>query len=236
MKNLFRLLFLIIFALISFSVSFWFWRNLSGIKIITRNQRWADNKYLFADFDKYKQIILNQKKYLDNIKKNPKTYRKYLEKQAREKTKERYLLKNWKSEIKVDKVVQKIDDKKLWWGLSYKYYKTKIIIHHTATNYDKLKNVEDVKKLIRWIYYYQAIKRWWGDIWYNFLIWPFWNIYEWRFGWESVVWANSKRNNVPSIWIALIWNFNEILGHINQRWAFTFHIRWKQGKYYKIRD
>ena len=209
MRNLFRFLFLMIFVLFSFSVSFWFWRNLLGIKFITREQWWANDKYLFADFDKYKEIILNQKKYLEKLKRNPQAYRKYLEKQAREKTKQRFLLNNWRNEIKADKVIQKIDGKKLWWWIGYKYDKTKIIIHHTATNYDKLKNIEDVKNLIRWIYYYQAIKRWWWDIWYNFLIWPFWNIYEWRFGWESVVWANSKRNNVPSIWIALIWNFNE---------------------------
>ena len=207
-----KIAFIWVFFLVSLSISFWnynFSRDLTWVKIITRKQWGADSKYLFADYKAYKKLILNQKKYLDSLKHNPIAYKKYLEEQAIEKEKERYLLKNWKNEIRVNKVVKKIDGKKLWWWLAYKYNKTKIIIHHTATNYSKLKNVSDVEKLIRWIYYYHAIKRGWWDIWYNFLIWPFGNIYEWRFWWDSVVGANSKRNNVPSIWIALIWNFNQ---------------------------
>jgi hypothetical protein len=62
---------------------------------------------LYADFLKYKQSILKQKKHLDHLKKyNKNGYKKYLEKLAKEKEREKYLLKNWKKEIKVDKVVK----------------------------------------------------------------------------------------------------------------------------------
>ena len=205
MKKLFLLVVSLFFIWFSFA-SNW---DLPWIKIISRQQWWADSKYLFSDYKAYQQIILNQKKYMDWLKKNEQAYHKWLEKKAKEKMQEQYMLTHWKDEIKADKVVKTLDWKKLWWPISYKYNKTKIIIHHTAANYKRFKNVSDVKKYIRWVYYYHAIKRGWGDIGYNFLIWPFGNIYEWRAGGESVVGANSEWNNVPSIGIALIWNFEK---------------------------
>jgi type III secretory pathway component EscR len=65
---------------------------------------------LYADFSAYKKIILNQKKHLDYLKKYKKNeYRKYLEKQAQEKEREKYLLKNWNQEVKVDKVLKTLN-------------------------------------------------------------------------------------------------------------------------------
>ena len=78
-------------------------RNLTGVKIISRQQWWADSKYLFSDYKAYKQIILNQQKYLNWLKKNKAAYQKYLEKKAKEKAQENYLLTNWKEQIRVDK-------------------------------------------------------------------------------------------------------------------------------------
>jgi len=203
MKRLLTLFLFVFFITCSFANS----RNLPGIKLITREEWGADSKYLFSDYKEYKVLIENQKKYLENLKKNKYKYKKYLEKKAKEKTREKYLLENYKNSVKADKVIKTLNWKDLWWDIAYKNNKTSIIIHHTAADYNKFKTKEDIEKYLRWTYYYHAIKRGWGDIGYNFLIDKFWNIYEGRAGWEWVVWANSKRNNVQSIWIALIWNF-----------------------------
>ncbi len=205
--NLMKKVFVLIFVLLAFSISFSFNRNLPWIDIISRKQWWADSKYLYADYKAYKQMILAQKKYIEKLKKDKLAYKRWLEKQAIRKTQEKYLLKNWKQQVKADKYIPNLNWKRLFWPFSYKYHKVSIIIHHTDSDYRKFKSIEDVKKFIRGVYYYHAIKRWWWDIGYNFLIWPYWNIYEWRAGGDSVVGANSEWNNVSSIGIALIWNF-----------------------------
>lgn len=205
MKNLIWVIILYIFFLWN---SFSYYRDLEGIDIISRWEWMADDKYLFKDYEEYKEIIKYNEVLNHKIEQNPEDYKSLLEERAKNKEREKYLLENWPKEVKADKVLSKINWKELWWNLAYKNNKTKIIIHHTASSYTKNKNIEDVKKYIRWIYYYQAIKRWWWDIGYNFIIDQFWNIYEWRKGWEGIIWAHTKRNNVPSIWIALIWHFD----------------------------
>lgn len=201
---------LIFVFLTSILVSFSFWQdwNLPWVHIIKRQQWLAPEKYLFKDYKAYQKIIKNNEELNEKIKQDPTKYKSLLKKRAIEKQRERYMITNWKSEIKADKVIKKIDWKTLWWPIAYRHNKTKIIIHHTASLYTKNKNQKDVENFLRWIYYYHAIKRWWWDIWYNFIIDHFWNIYEWRKWWVDVIWANAKRNNVPSIWIVLIWNFN----------------------------
>ena len=99
------------------------------------------------------------------------------------------------------------------WGKALNYpeyfnhHKNKIIIHHTATDYDPNWNIEDVKSYLRKIYKYHTIDRSFGDIWYNFLIDQLWHIYEWRAGGQWAVWMHASNNNVSSIWIALFGNF-----------------------------
>ena len=89
----------------------------------------------------------------------------------------------------------------------YNHHKNKIIIHHTAVDYKPDWTIDDVKKEIQHIYKYHTINRDFGDIGYNFLIDQMWNIYEWRAGWEWAVWMHATSNNVTSIWISLMWNF-----------------------------
>ena len=89
----------------------------------------------------------------------------------------------------------------------FNHHKNKIVIHHTAVNYDPNRTIDDVKKEIQSIYKYHTINRDFGDIGYNFLIDQMWNIYEGRAGWEWAVWMHASSNNVTSIWISLMWNF-----------------------------
>jgi len=89
----------------------------------------------------------------------------------------------------------------------FNHHKNKIVIHHTAWDYGSNWTINDVKNELRQIYRYHTINRNFGDIGYNFLIDQMWNIYEWRAGGEWAVWMHASSNNVSSIWIALMWNF-----------------------------
>ena len=89
----------------------------------------------------------------------------------------------------------------------YNHHKNKIVIHHTAVNYDPNWTIDDVKKQIQDIYKYHTFNRDFGDIGYNFLIDQMWNIYEWRAGGEWAVGMHASSNNITSIWISLMWNF-----------------------------
>ena len=98
----------------------------------------------------------------------------------------------------------------------FNHHKNKIIIHHTAWDYNPNRTIEDVKKQIQDIYKYHTINRDFWDIWYNFLIDQMWNIYEWRAGGEWAVWMHASSNNVSSVWIALMWNFQNDTPTIDQ--------------------
>lgn len=96
--------------------------------------------------------------------------------------------------------------RKLLWAREYMDSPNKIVVHHTASIYDKDRSDEDI---VRWIYYFHSITRQWWDIWYNYLVGRDWTIYEWRWWWELVIWAHAKWNNRRSIWISLLWDFEQ---------------------------
>ena len=115
----------------------------------------------------------------------------------------------------------------------YNHHKNKIIIHHTAVNYDPSWTINDVKKQIQDIYKYHTINRDFGDIGYNFLIDQMGNIYEWRAGWEWAVWMHASSNNVSSIWISLMWNFENDTPTVEQMEALV-NLTTAVAKYYHI--
>ena len=115
----------------------------------------------------------------------------------------------------------------------YNHHKNKIIIHHTAKDYGSNWTMEDVKKDIQQIYKYHTINRDFGDIGYNFLIDQMWNIYEWRAGWEWAVWMHASSNNVASIWIALMWNFEKDTPTVEQMKSLV-NLTTAVAKYYHI--
>ena len=115
----------------------------------------------------------------------------------------------------------------------YNHHKNKIIIHHTAVNYDPNWTIEDVKKEIQDIYKYHTINRDFGDIGYNFLIDQMWNIYEWRAGGKWAVGMHASNNNVTSIWICLMWNFQNDTPTVEQMEALV-NLTTAIAKYYHI--
>ena len=55
---------------------------------------------------------------------------------------------------------------------------------------------------------FHTFARWRWDIWYNFLIWPIGQIYEWRAWWIDAIWAHATFNNTESVWISVMGNYN----------------------------
>ncbi len=88
------------------------------------------------------------------------------------------------------------------WPLKYTNYVDSIVIHHTHSEYD------DTISWLQDIHRYHSLQRQWWDIWYNYIIWYDWVIYEGREGWDYVVAAHSKYNNFATVWIALMWNYD----------------------------
>lgn len=90
------------------------------------------------------------------------------------------------------------------WPLKYTNYIDSIIVHHTHSEYT------DDLTWLQWVHRYHSLSNRWWDIWYNYIIWYDGLIYEWREGWDYVVWAHSKYNNFGTVWIALLWNYDTV--------------------------
>lgn len=204
--------FFIVFLLVLL-YQYWFAadRNLPWINIITRHQRWANESIRYYSWTVTTSWIqANKEAYLNELKEAD--FDAYLDKRRSEyqiEVANNYLVSNYPSESTADKYNQYYSGKRLKWTESIKNTKNKLIVHHTAENSSWILTTWEAVKKIQDIYKYHAVNRWRWDIWYNFLIDPLWNIYEWRAGGEWVIWAHTKRNNSSSVWISVLWNFNE---------------------------
>jgi hypothetical protein len=104
--------------------------------------------------------------------------------------------------------------KKLLWPIKKTKSVDRIVIHHTAEN---LEQDADDATLLRAIYAYHARTRGWWDIWYNYIIGQRGEIYEWRAGWDFVEWAHAFANNLGSVGISVIGNFETMKLNRDQR-------------------
>ncbi len=214
MKNILKYLFT--FSFLSFA--FWFLfasdRDLPGIEIISRAERWADETMRLESNAKF-QWFLKSREKMEALKATDydayiQKYSGYIEKSYHSQMANDYLKQHYFDEIDLDWTNRDYNWDELRWPEYHKNNKTKIIVHHTASDNSILKNKSDVLEYLSWVYRYHTINNWRWDIWYNFIIDPFGNIYEGRAGGEWVVWAHAKRNNTPSVGISLIWNFENV--------------------------
>lgn len=91
------------------------------------------------------------------------------------------------------------------WPLSYSSSVKLLVVHHTAVAVtgDKRPAAERVRA----IYSYHAVNRGWGDVGYHFLIDEDGRIYEGRAGGERVVGGHAYCNNIGTVGVALLGNF-----------------------------
>lgn len=107
-------------------------------------------------------------------------------------------------EISYTRIVEADENgNKYKWPLKYAENVSKIIIHHTATT----KNLDNPAQAIRDIYRYHAVTEGWGDIGYNYIVDQQGNIYEGRYGGESVEGGHAGPGNHGSIGIAVLGNY-----------------------------
>ena len=187
---------LIVFWVIISNVSFADKRNLPWVTIISRAEWWADETIRFRSTPRPTSKTSTWEKTEAQIKA-----------ENISKIRNAWMSKNFPLERKYEWSNTMFGNHYLIYPEYFNYHKNKIIIHHTAVNYESSWTIEDVKKQIQSIYKYHTINRDFGDIGYNFLIDQMWNIYEWRAGGQWAVGMHASSNNVTSIWIALMWNF-----------------------------
>ena len=199
MRKIFSILFLLF-------ISIWATFASNDLKIITREEWWANENYRYIESTEWQNIFKKWEE--DAIKQKNTVYTEkqkeiYRLKQEKLREMDEILLRDfgWELEIESKRFYE------VWKKLAWPIVKTKkvkwIVIHHTYSEYS------DSKEGVNQIYKYHAITRQWWDIWYNYLIWKDGEIYEWRAGWDYVVAAHDKWNNMATIWIAIIWNHSE---------------------------
>jgi len=207
-SKIFKTLFFI-FSLFTIYTSFA--SSWDSIKIITREQWWANESYRYLDSKEWIDLL---NKWKNTPKRELTESQKIKAQLEAEKVKKanNFLVKNYSDIIWVKSVEKYENWHKLAWPLARVKKRTAIVIHHTDTDYWTF---EDSYDAIRRIYKYHAISRWWWDIGYNYLIGFNWEIFEWRAGGDDVVGAHDKWNNQAAIWISVIWNYNN--KDINQK-------------------
>ena len=148
-------------------------------------------------------------------------------------TRNNYLSELFPKQYRLDDISRIVDDKQLVWPREYKSDKTHIIIHHTVNDLEKVTTPEEAKIVINSIFRSHALtnQRW--DIGYNFIIDPWWTIYEGRGGGADVVGAHSPFNNSDSIGIALLWNF-EVNEPTEEQMKSLINLSTAVAKYYDI--
>lgn len=97
--------------------------------------------------------------------------------------------------------------RKLIWPYQYSNRVRKIVVHHTAET--GVKNGRAADEVMRAIYRYHAVSKGWGDIGYHYVIAPDGTVYEGRAGGKAVVGGHVYCNNIGTIGVALMGNFNE---------------------------
>jgi hypothetical protein len=113
---------------------------------------------------------------------------------------------NYPQEFKTNgRIVKEEDGHTLLWPRTYSKEIKLIAVHHTAMQVtgDNRSGAERVRAL----YAYHAVNRGWGDIGYNYLIDEDGKIYEGKAGGKYIVAGHAYCNNIDTLGIALLGNF-----------------------------
>jgi hypothetical protein len=173
------------------------------VEVISRAQRWADEARRYSSRSEYQSAIAKAAAAAAAQSDEDGSDQK----QSTSQIALKYLLDAFGGEFVIHRVWKAEGGKKLYRPLQIVKKKTKILVHHTASDSSKIMTIDDEKQYIQGVYKYHAFTRWWGDIGYNFMIMPSGRIYEWRKWWVGVVWAHATWNNSPSIGISMVGNF-----------------------------
>jgi N-acetylmuramoyl-L-alanine amidase/Stage II sporulation protein len=93
---------------------------------------------------------------------------------------------------------------KLVWPIMRSKSVDRIVVHHTAEN---IKQDADDMTILRAMYAYHARTRGWGDIGYNYVVGQDGTIYEWRAGGDYTEGSHAYANNLGTVGISVMGNF-----------------------------
>lgn len=205
----FWLFFLVFFLSYTYGTS----RVFPWLEVISREEWWADESIRFFSDGWYNERLAFNNKYelwRAWVWTGKDEWGKFAQKKARDELREKrevFLRANYPHDILTDRIEEKEAGRRLLWPKTYKTAKTKIIIHHTATN-TWYETPQQAMSGVQEIYRQHAVSQKRGDIGYNFLIDPLGTLYEGRAGGVGVIAAHADRNNVATIGVSLLGNFN----------------------------
>ena len=110
-------------------------------------------------------------------------------------------------EFQLAKVQKTEKGKELLWPFQFSERIFKVVLHHTAET--GVSDGRSPTEVMRGLYRYHAVTRGWGDIGYHFVIDPLGQIFEGRAGGDFVVGGHVFCNNIGTIGVALMGNFQE---------------------------
>ena len=175
--------------------------------VISRREWWADETMRYTDSIYWKAKWPAYLKYV----RDPKT-QDQLNSIILEDDRLAFIRKNFEQNtVATTSLVRTENGHQLVWPIQKVKQISRIVLHHTAESMDSGKNDMD---MIRGIYVYHTLSREWGDIWYNYLIWQRWQIYEWRAGGDYVVAAHAAYNNMWTVGISVLGDYNK--NHLNR--------------------
>jgi len=178
------------------------WVSAAEINIISREEWWANKHYNAIESHYWKNILREREQKQKSHSLSEEEKKKKWEKQKKINT---YLNNNFSEYFSLSETKRFDPDTwvKLAWPYKYSNFVDSIIIHHTSGEY------KSNKQWLEKIHKFHSLSREWGDIWYNYIIWYDGEIYEGRAWWDYSVGAHSKYNNIGSVWIAIIGNYEE---------------------------
>lgn len=114
--------------------------------------------------------------------------------------------KNHPAEFKVSETIRTKNGRTYRWPLSYSRDIKMLVVHHTALSVTG--EARSGEERMRALYTYHSVNRGWGDVGYNFVIDEDGNVYEGKEGGNLVVAGHAYCNNVGTIGVALMGNFD----------------------------
>lgn len=114
---------------------------------------------------------------------------------------------DYPQEFKVQKTVRTQNGNDLRWAFQYSPSVKVIAVHHTAVKVDG--DSRSGAERVRALYAYHANNRGWGDVGYHYLVDEDGKIYEGKAGGEYVVGGHAYCNNIGTVGVALLGNFEE---------------------------
>lgn len=159
--------------------------DLNGLRVITRSQWGADENLRYYEPDDDDDTSSSSSAVTAACQKK---------------------IDDYPEEYKYAKTIEKENGNYLTWPLQYASEIKKIVVHHTGET--KVTNGRPSDEMMRAIYYYHTIVKGWGDIGYHYVIGKDGEIYEGKAGGDKVVGAHVYCNNIGTIGISVMGNFN----------------------------